>query len=85
MKNLKAFNESEAINESEGFFSEAYDVDDYRWKSQKNKDFIFELVTNLLEISRMEDGNINRYIEAMSKDKQELLIKIGNLIYKTDK
>lgn len=85
MKNLKTFNESENVNESEGFFKDAYSVGDYRWKRQKNSDFIYALVSNLLELSEIEDGNNNMYISEMSKDKQDMLVKIGNLVYKTDK
>jgi len=85
MKNLKAFNESEDVNESEEFFSNAYDIGDYRWNNKKNDDFIFTLITYLLDISAMEDDNSNRYISEMSKDKQDMLVKIGNLVRKTDK
>jgi len=77
MKHIKTMNESQ----SNGFFNAAYDVDDYRWVKPENKAFIKKLVDSLLELSEVEDNNTNHYITEMSRDKQDLLIKIGNLIH----
>jgi hypothetical protein len=80
MKNLKKFDQ---LNESSasGFFNNAYDVDDYRWSKPENKQFIATLVDSLLELSETEDNNVNHYITEMSKDKQDFLVRLGNLIH----
>ena len=79
MKNLKKFDQ---LNEStSGFFNDAYDVDNHRWKKPENKQFIKKLVDSLLELSGAEDDNPNFYITEMRKDKQDLLIKLGNHIH----
>ena len=84
---ITTINKFKKINENNSFsfFNDAYDVDNYNWKKTENNKFISKLTDLLLELSNIEDNNTNFYITEMSQDKQNMLIKIGNILYLKDK
>ena len=61
-------------------FTNAYDVDNFRW-GDDHKPFIYKLISTILETEA--DTNPNRYVSELSKESQEIIVKIGNQLLKT--
>ena len=63
----------------EQYFNSAYDVDDYKWKDKKNKDFIHRFISILLTLDT--EFNPNHYISELSGERQDIILEIGNYLY----
>lgn len=60
-------------------FKEAYEVDNYPWRSEVQKLFIFKLVTQFLDMAERR-GVPNRYVSELPKEYQDIIVEMGNSI-----
>lgn len=60
-------------------FKEAYEVDNYPWRSEVQKLFIFKLVTQFLDMAERR-GAPNRYVSELPKEYQDIIVEMGNSI-----
>lgn len=63
-------------------FSYAWDVDSHRFKLEKNNEFIYRLVSLLL--IKEKEYNPEMYVSQLHPDTQNLIVDLGNMLYKDE-
>ena len=53
-------------------------AENYRWKKQENKDFLFKLVNRVLSLEKNEGANPNGYVSEIRPDRQNFILDIAN-------
>jgi hypothetical protein len=63
-------------------FEYAWDVDSHRFELEKNKEFIYRLVSLLL--IKEKEYNPEMYVSQLHPDTQNLIVDLGNMLYKDE-